>query len=102
MGAYVIGASTSVDVSGLKGKLDKFDDAYFKPKAEGRKKKGEEEFFEEGKPEKKLEMTAEMVAYNKAVDSVLEKAVAAVPELKGYLQTRFTLSKRGRPHMMKF
>ena len=74
--AYVIGTSTSVDVSGLKGKLDKFDDAYFKPKAEGRKKKGEEEFFEEGKPEKKLEMTAEMVADNKAVDAVLEKAVA--------------------------
>lgn len=101
--AYVIGTSTKVDVSAVTGKLTKFTDSYFKPKSAGRKAKGEEEFFaEEGKPKKKVEMTPEFIEDNKQIDAVLEKAVGAVPELKGYLQTKFTLSKGVKPHLMKF
>jgi len=100
--AYVIGTSTIVDVTGVEGKLGKFSDSYFKPKS-AKKAKGEEAFFaEDGKPARKVEMTPEFIEDNKEVDAVLEKAVGAVPELKGYLQTKFTLSKRDKPHLMKF
>merc|ERR1712054_286815 len=98
--AYVIGTSTKITFSGLD--LSKFTDEYFKRPVSARGSSGEEEFFDE-KPKKfTSEATPEYLEDNKTVDAILSKAIDAVPQLKGYLQTRFTLSKGDRPHLMKF
>lgn len=91
--AYVIATSTKVE---LPASLDvsKFDDAFFK-KAES-KQKSDEMFAKQTAPE----LTAEYIAAQKALDTVLCGCVSA--DVKAYLSTRFSLMAGDRPHLMKF
>ncbi|XP_051123549.1 60S ribosomal protein L6-like [Andrographis paniculata] len=97
--AYAIGTSTKVDISGVN--LDKFDDKYFAKNVEKKKKKGENEFFEAEKQEKK-ELPAGKKEDQRAVDGPLLKAIEGVPELKGYLGARFSLKAGMKPHELVF
>ena len=102
--AYVIGTSTTVDVSGVDA--SKLDDATFKAAEEKAKKRtskrGEgEAFFEEADAAAKAAKKAvspEFVAAQKAVDG----AIKLDDELKGYLGATFSLSAGDRPHLLKF
>ncbi|KAF3515917.1 hypothetical protein DY000_02063863 [Brassica cretica] len=97
--SYVIGTSTKVGISGVS--LDKFDDKYFGKVAEKKNKKGEVEFFEAEKEEKK-EIPQGKKDDQKAVDAALIKAIEAVPELKTYLGARFSLKQGMKPHELVF
>lgn len=103
--AYVIGTSTTVDVSGVDA--SKLDDATFKAAEEKAKKrtsrKGEgEAFFAEADAAAlasgKKAISPEFVAAQKAVDG----AIKLDDELKGYLGATFSLSAGDRPHLLKF
>ncbi|KAF8090464.1 hypothetical protein N665_0476s0040, partial [Sinapis alba] len=96
--SYVIGTSTKVDISGVS--LDKFDDKYFGKVAE-KNKKGEGEFFEAEKEEKKVFPQGKKDD-QKAVDGALIKAIESVPELKTYLGARFSLKQGMKPHELVF
>ena len=80
--------------------LAKFSDSYFKA-AEAKKpnKKGEKEFFDSDKAEKKA-LAADYVANQKALDGAIVPALNA--DLRAYLSTRFTLRDGDRPHLLKF
>ncbi|KAK0573611.1 hypothetical protein LWI29_010866 [Acer saccharum] len=97
--SYVIGTSTKVDISGVN--VEKFDDKYFAKESEMKKKKGETEFFEEKKEEKKS-FPQEKKDNQKAVDTPLIKSIEAVPELKAYLGSRFSLRAGMKPHELVF
>ncbi|XP_010547238.1 PREDICTED: 60S ribosomal protein L6-3-like [Tarenaya hassleriana] len=97
--SYVIGTSTKVDISAVN--VDKFDDKYFAKVAEKKKKKGEGEFFEAEKEEKKV-LPQEKKDDQKAVDAALIKVIEAVPELKAYIGARFSLKQGDKPHELKF
>ncbi|KAG0467369.1 hypothetical protein HPP92_018949 [Vanilla planifolia] len=97
--AYAIGTSTKVDISGVN--VDKFDDTSFKKDKQKKKKKTEGEFFEAEKEEKKV-IPQERKDDQKAVDTPLIKAIEAVPDLRAYLATRFTLTDGMKPHELKF
>ncbi|CAN8234894.1 unnamed protein product [Cochlearia groenlandica] len=97
--AYVIGTSTKVDISGVS--IDTFDDKYFGKVAEKKSKKGEGEFFESEKEEKK-EIPQGKKDDQKTVDTALIKAIEAVPELKTYLGARFSLKQGMKPHELVF
>merc|ERR1712070_547927 len=96
--AFVIGTSTKIDVS--KVDVSKVDDSYFKPAAEAKKAKGEEDFMDT-ETEKK-EISPEKIEDQKVVDGQLTPLVEAVPDLKAYLSTLFTLRAGQKPHEMKF
>ncbi|XP_043692003.1 60S ribosomal protein L6-like [Telopea speciosissima] len=97
--SYVIGTSTKVDISGVNA--EKFDDKYFAKEGEKKKKKGEGEFFEAEKEEKKT-LPQEKKDDQKAVDASLIKAIEGVPDLKIYLAARFSLSSGMKPHELVF
>ncbi|XP_010248308.1 PREDICTED: 60S ribosomal protein L6 [Nelumbo nucifera] len=97
--SYVIATSTKVDISGVN--VEKFDDKYFTKEAEKKKKKGEGEFFEADKEEKKA-LPQEKKDDQKTVDAPLIKAVEAVPDLKAYLAARFSLKAGMKPHELVF
>ncbi|KFK44022.1 hypothetical protein AALP_AA1G205000 [Arabis alpina] len=97
--AYVIGTSTKVDISGVS--IEKLDDKYFGKVAEKKKKKGEGEFFEADKEEKKG-IPQDKKDDQKTVDTALLKAIEAVPELKTYLGARFSLKQGMKPHELVF
>lgn len=102
--AYVIGTSTTVDVS--KVDASKLEDATFKAAEEKAKKRtstrGEgEAFFAEADAAAKANKKAispEFVAAQKAVDG----AIKLDDDLKGYLGATFSLSAGDRPHLLKF
>ncbi|XP_009772155.1 large ribosomal subunit protein eL6-like [Nicotiana sylvestris] len=98
--AYVIGTSTKVDISGVN--VEKIDDKYFAKQAEKKQKKGEGEFFEDKKEEKKNVLPQGKKDDQKAVDEALIKAVECVPELKAYLSARFSLKSGMKPHELVF
>lgn len=97
--AYVIGTSTTCDVSGVD--TSSIDDAFFAREqvAKAPKKEGEE-FFAEDK--KKGSVTQARKDAQKAVDASLLTAVSKVPMLRSYLNAKFTLTKGQQPHLMKF
>ncbi|KAF3442615.1 hypothetical protein FNV43_RR16531 [Rhamnella rubrinervis] len=97
--SYVIGTSTKVDISGVN--VEKFDDKYFAKVEEKKKQKGEGEFFESEKEEKKL-LPQEKKDDQKAVDAPLLKSIEAVPDLKTYLGARFSLTSGMKPHELVF
>ncbi|CAN8304820.1 unnamed protein product [Cochlearia groenlandica] len=97
--SYVIGTSTKVDISGVD--VEKFDDKYFGKVVEKKSKKGEGEFFEAEKEEKK-EIPQEKKEDQKNVDTALIKAIEVVPELKTYLGARFSLKQGMKPHELVF
>ena len=102
--AYVIGTSTTVDVS--KVDASKLEDATFKAAEEKAKKRtstrGEgDAFFAEADAAAKASKKAispEFVAAQKAVDG----AIKLDEDLKGYLGATFSLSAGDRPHLLKF
>ena len=97
--AYVIATATKVPLpAGLD--LSKLTDAFFKAAEAKKAKKGSDEFFAAGLPDKKAALSPAYVAAQKELDAALSKAVPA--DLKGYLGARFTLRDGDRPHLMKF
>lgn len=96
--AYVIATSTKVPLPALD--LSKLDDAFFKAAEAKKAKKGADEFFAAGLPDKKAALSPAYVAAQKELDAKLSAAVPA--DLKGYLGARFTLRDGDRPHLMKF
>ncbi|KAK1281772.1 60S ribosomal protein L6 [Acorus calamus] len=97
--SYVIGTSTKVDITGVN--VEKYDDKYFVKEAKQKKKKGESEFFE-GEKEEKKGLPQEKKDDQKAVDAQLIKSIEAVPDLKTYLAARFSLRSGMKPHELKF
>lgn len=85
---YVISTSTKIDTS--KVDVSSVTDAFFKKAAKKSGKKGSEEFFEEEKEKK--EVPQEKKDMQVKVDAAVLKAVAAVPQLKQYLNAKFTAS----------
>lgn len=79
--------------------LAKFSDSYFKAAETKKAKKGEKEFFDYDKAEKKP-LAADYVANQKSLDAAILPALNA--DLKAYLSTRFTLRDGDRPHLLKF
>ena len=128
--SYVIGTSTTLDISGVD--VAKYDDSYFAKEAKKRKKKTEGEFFEGEKEVRLCNISIRLYFYyvilnnflivfvfpsmiqgkkalpqekkddQKAVDSQLLKAIEAVPDMKSYLSARFTLKDGMKPHELKF
>jgi len=99
--AYVIATSTHVDVS--KVDVSKIDDAFFVRKAAAKRasaKKDGEEFF--AKDAKKTPVSAARKAETARVDTAVRALVKATPNLKAYLNAKFTLTRGQKPHEMKF
>lgn len=94
--AYVIVTSTVVDISGVDA--TKFDDAYFKRV----KKSSDSVVMEVDSAPKKDAPTAERIADQKAIDSVLVPVIEKEPFLSSYLKSRFSLKKGQYPHEMRF
>ncbi|GMI78811.1 hypothetical protein like AT1G74050 [Hibiscus trionum] len=97
--SYVIATSTKVDISGVN--VEKFDDKYFAKEVLKKTKKGEGEFFEAQKEEKKT-LPDEKKEDQKAVDAPLIKAIEGVVDLKAYLAARFSLKSGMKPHELVF
>ncbi|KAL5053375.1 hypothetical protein RYX36_034057 [Vicia faba] len=97
--SYVIGTSTKVDISGVN--VSNFDDKYFSKDAKKKKSKGEGEFFESDKEEKKV-LPQEKKDEQKTVDAALIKAIESIPDLKTYLGARFSLKAGVKPHELVF
>ena len=96
--AYVIATSARVPVAGVS--TDAFTDAFFaKPKKDRSKSVDAAAFF--GKQEAAAKVLPE--AYT-AAQAALDKALTAAmgEELKGYLQSRFSLRSGDKPHAMAF
>ena len=102
--AYVISTSTKVPLTGVNVNID---DSFFKSArrytknelknaSEHRTKK-----VEAGN-QKNSQWKAELKNVQKTVDSTLIANIKKVEHLKGYLETRFTLSNSSRPHDLKF
>ncbi|TXG71222.1 hypothetical protein EZV62_006157 [Acer yangbiense] len=81
--SYEIGTSTKVNISGVN--VEKFDDKYFAKESEEKK----------SLPQEKKDN-------QKAVDTPLIKSIEAVPELKAYLGSRFSLRAGMKPHELVF
>ena len=99
--AYVIATSTTVDVSAVKVG-DHVNDAYFQERVEGEAKDGEDAFFAGGAASVNQEWLTKRKEDQKAVDTAVLKAVAAVPALRQYLNAKFSLKNGQAPHLMKF
>ncbi|KAK1386675.1 60S ribosomal protein L6 [Heracleum sosnowskyi] len=97
--AYVIATSTKVDISGVN--VEKFDDKYFAKEVTKKNKKGEGEFFEAEKDEKKTLPQAKKED-QQSVDAVLLKSIECIPDLKTYLSARFSLMSGMKPHELVF
>lgn len=97
--SYVIATSTKVDISGVN--LENFDDDYFAVEVNKKKKKGEGEFFEADKEEKKS-LPEGKKGDQKLVDAPLIKAIEGVQDLKTYLAARFSLKSGVKPHELVF
>ena len=96
--AYVIATSTSIDISGV-SVPENVNDAYFK-RVVAKKTGSEEEMF--SGVAKAVEIPAQRKADQKSVDTALLKAINAVPDMRAYLNAKFSLSKGEKPHLMKF
>uniref|UniRef100_A0A0D6R2W3 60S ribosomal protein L6 n=1 Tax=Araucaria cunninghamii TaxID=56994 RepID=A0A0D6R2W3_ARACU len=96
--AYVIATSTKIDVSGVD--VSKYTDKYFE-KEVVKHKKSEEQFFEAEKEEKKS-LPPERKEDQKELDGQVLKAIEAVPDLKQYLSSRFSLRSGMKPHELVF
>jgi len=95
--AFVIGTSTKIDISGAD--LTGINDDFFK-KEKKEKKKKDGEFF--GEDKKKPELPQARKEAQKKVDSKLLPVIKKVPELRHYLNAKFSLTKGQYPHALKF
>ena len=91
---YTLSTSTKVDIKGVD--VSKVTDKTFT-----REKASKAAFGEQAA---KKTVSAERLALQKSVDSVLSKNIKAskTPLLKQYLHARFSLTKNDKPHAMKF
>merc|ERR1719149_575870 len=96
--AYVLSTSTKLDVS--KVDTSSINDTTFARVAVEAPKEGSEDFFKTDK--KKSECSAERKALQIKVDKAVSAAVASVPNMKVYLNAKFTLTRNDKPHNMKF
>jgi len=97
--AYVIATSTKIDFSSIS--IDeRYNDAYFVKEKAANKKGTEEEFFDGQK--KKPAFPESKVADQKALDKAILASIHAVPYLRSYLNSSFTLSKGQFPHTLQF
>lgn len=97
--SYVIATSTKVDVSKLD--VSKIDDAFFARKAEKKKAgKDGEGFFK--KDDKKSPVSAARKTETARVSKELLNIIKATPQLKLYLNAKFTLTRGQKPHLLKF
>jgi len=102
--AYVIATSTKVDIGKVK-LPENMNDDYFRRPAKKRTPKSstpEDRFNEQEKPKEPKVLDPKRVEDQKTVDELLLPALSAVPLLKEYLKTKFTLDKHQYPHLMKF
>ena len=90
--SYVIGTSTVVDVSGA-DTSSVSDSLFKKPKSAKKKADGP---FSEDEPKKPLDAEA------KALQAKVDGGVKLDDELKGYLKSKFGLSRADLPHEMSF
>lgn len=97
--SYVIGTSTTIDVSGAD--VSKFNVAYFTRDRSSESKPTEEELFGDA-PVAAPKIAEHRVADQKAVDAALIAQVKKTPLLAQYLATPFSLQKGDRPHLLKF
>jgi len=96
---YVIATSTKLDVSKVDTKT--INDALFaKPKQAATKKEGEA-FFEEKKEQKNPNTEARKAAQS-GVDKAVLAVVKATPQLRHYLNAKFSLTNGQKPHELKF
>jgi len=99
--AYVIATSTTLDVS--KVDVKKIDDGFFvHKKAKVAASKDGEAFFNKASDKKKSPVEAARKAETSRVGKELLVAIKAVPEMKKYLNAKFTLTRGNKPHAMKF
>ncbi|KAF0852672.1 60S large subunit ribosomal protein eL6 (rpL6) [Andalucia godoyi] len=96
--AYVIATSTKVDVS--KVNVSNIDDKFFAKEASKTEKSAEGFAKQDAKVQNTL--PAAKVSAQKDVDTAVNAAINAVPQLAAYLKTRFSLSKGDAPHLFKF
>ena len=96
----MIATSTQVDVSSVD--VSKIDDAFFAKKVAKKAAgaKDGEEFF--AKDAKKTPVSPVRKAETARVDTAIKAIVKAVPNLKAYLNAKFTLTRGQAPHLLKF
>jgi large subunit ribosomal protein L6e len=98
--AYVIATSTQVDVS--KVDVSKIDDKFFARAADKKAASKDGEAFFAGDKAKKSPVAAARKSETARVDAAVKAVVKATPNLKQYLNSKFTLTRGQKPHAMKF
>ncbi len=100
--AYCIPTSTRVRLNGVD--FSEINDAYFARTKTKRKTKGEDQYFaaETEKSQEEKDILDKKKTTQATLDAALVKNVKAVPMLKQYLGSRFSLSNQSRPHEMTF
>jgi large subunit ribosomal protein L6e len=97
--SYVIATSTSIDVSSVDVKA--IDDSFFARKSVKKAaNKDGEAFF--SKDAKKSPVDAKRKSETARVGSAILALVKKTPELKAYLNAKFTLTRGQKPHAIKF
>jgi len=96
---YVIATSTKLDISKVDSKSIN-DTLFAKPKQAHTKKEGEA-FFEEKKEQKNPNTEARKSAQS-GVDKAVLAIVKATPQLRQYLNAKFSLTNGQKPHELKF
>jgi large subunit ribosomal protein L6e len=99
---YVIGTSTTVDITGVDEEvLDRVskDEYWAREKKDG---KGEEEFFKDSEPTQKKETDPQRIEDQKKVDKAIMANIRKVQDLETYLAASFSLRGNERPHEMVF
>jgi len=99
--AYVIATSTKVDVSSVD--VSKIDDKFFaRSKQSSSSSSKKKDDFLDSKNEKKVEISKDRKDANKKVDSALQAIIKKTPQLRHYLNAKFTLTQGQYPHQLKF
>ena len=98
--AYVIATSASVDVS--KVDVSKIDDSFFVKKGAKKSAKKDGESFFAKDSASKTPVDPVRKAETARVDSAIRAVVKATPDMKAYLNAKFTLTRGQKPHAMKF
>merc|ERR1712138_203485 len=96
--SYVIGTSTTVDISSVKVPAEVNDTFFKKPKSA--KKKNDETFFNDKESDKTLDESRKKVQAD--VDDKLVAQVSKDALLKAYLSSKFSLKNGDKPHEMNF